>query len=122
MPALALLTRNPVATIAGILLAAMAAVLLVSRLQLANSRLIVEREKNSIVQLQGTIVNQNANLLAFQQEMASRIKTSKTALEAARLASKSALASGAELASRVLPTAPDAACKAADALILEFAK
>lgn len=120
MPALALLTRNPVAAIAGILLAVMAAVLLVSRLQLANSRLIVEREKNSITQLQGAITNQNANLLAFQKEMATKIKVSQTALQAAKAAGAAAHSMLQELLARPLPAAPDEACKAADALILEF--
>ena len=84
--AIALLGRNPVASIAGILLAVMGVVLLVSRLQLANSRLTAERQKNSISQLQGTIVNQNKALADFQAAMAAKLKVSQAALGAARAA------------------------------------
>ena len=118
--AIALLGRNPVASIAGILLAVMAVVLLVSRLQLANSRLTVERQKNSISQLQGTIVNQNKALADFQAAMATKLKVSQAALGAARAAGAVKQTRLAELLARPLPVAPDEACKAADALILEF--
>ena|ERR1700687_747914 len=118
--AIALLGRNPVASIAGILLAVMAVVLLVSRLQLANSRMTVERQKNSISQLQGTIVNQNKALADFQAAMATKLKVSQAALGAARAAGAVKQTRLAELLARPLPVAPDEACKAADALILEF--
>lgn len=117
----ALFARNPVGVVAGILSALLALALLGSRLQLANSRLSVEREARSIIQLQGMIRNQNDMLAKFRAEMAAKLKVSQVALKAARTAGAKTDKTIADLRSRVLPVAPgEAACKAADALILEF--
>lgn len=117
----ALFARNPVGVIAGILSVLLALVLLGSRLQLANSRLAVERQARSITQLQGTILNQNDTIAKFQAEMVAKLKVSQAALKVARTAGAKTDKTIADLRSRVLPVAPgEAACKAADALILEF--
>lgn len=119
---LSVLTGRAVPLVAGIALAVLLTViaLLSWNIHSLNNRLA--GANRTIGQLQGTILNVNAQVDEWKAAGDKASKAALATLQASRKASAAAEAKIAAALARPAPTDPTLACKAADDLILEVIK